>query len=305
MSSHPCPHSDLPMGVLIASTAFVGVLCVISINAYFCCNTLLGHTEIRKMSTKAERRFVLLHYLVILPLFQGFVIWGPQLDPRVLNNSASVVVAWLAVNVVSSLLLALGFWSARFHVFSLQMVQVIQWPVFLFFLCDRALYGAMGIESLFVFLGMATITLQMYRRVQPATRIMSEEAYSLYQRNSEEIRMDDLRSQADLPLHDTMSFDCDSGIVSEDLQRIAAKNSRQNLVRFIRKVEALEIPGSSSSEKKKELEDLKRQASLYRTFIPSTTPMFTPRTTRRGRSSISGNTDSRGDRMTFESEEDF
>jgi len=290
---HVCQnHHLLPTGVLVCTTAFAVFASFMTLNAYFCCNTAVRHQLIRSMSTKNERRCILLHYLIALPLFEAFVIWGPHLDIRVRPCSASVVVGWLAILIVILLLLAAGFWSARAHVYSLQLTQVLQLPAMLLFLCDRALYHSLGVESIFIILILFLVSAEMFLRGKPVTAVPAIRDVRLDE--FESVRAQDLRSYATGQTRvDHMTDDnYESGLDSEFMDEHRARNSTQLLMDFMKDLSRLTPANFTNEEDRKKYESLQRQASLYTVAVPL--PHVAANPSKSNDVSGSANLDSRG-----------
>ena len=165
-----CVHRQyLPDAVLALSSAATLIVALLVLNSYFCCTPATTHYQIRQQASKYERLLVLIHYTVALPLFELVVVWGSryaQLPP----NGASVVVSWIFVQLCMMLLLSISFWTARVHAFALHMSQVLQAPMMLFFLCDRALYHELGLEGTFCALVLVFAVAEALLRAQPVAQ---------------------------------------------------------------------------------------------------------------------------------------
>ena len=269
-TTHPCQtHHLLPVGVLVCTSVLTGMVCLLTLNAYFFCNTAVRFQMVRRLSSKSERRCVVVHYLVLLPLFTIFVVWGPHLQIGVLPNGSSVLAAWVGVLVTCLVLLAMGFWSVKAYMWSLELSQVLQAPAMLFFLCDRALYHALGVESIFVASLLFVVVLEMVFRGTPARQMIQPNEVRLDE-FAERMQPEHLRSYNGathkLNGHDDPNYE--SGLDSEVLEEHRARNSATQLVDFMHRLSRIDIKTVSSKQEREQLESLQRQASLYTTVVP-------------------------------------
>ena len=271
---HACQnHHTLPVGVLICTTAFSVLTCLLTINAYWCCTTVVRYHLIRQRSSKTERRCIILHYLVMLPMFELFVIWGPHLNIHVAPNNSSVVVAWLVVLGSVLMLLAFGFWSTRAHLFALQMTQVLQAPAMVFFLVDRAMHSALGVEAIFIFGVLLCVLFEMRERANPAEKIawkITTQEQQLHRMSYEDEEIDgrDLRSTGVYGERRVFEPDYESGLDSEVMEDYAARRTSGMLMEFMKNMAAMDPRDISDPQKRKQFESLKRQAELYSTAVP-------------------------------------
>jgi len=297
-------HTSLPLAVLGCTSALTALLILLTLNSYFCCTATLNHKVLRRLTRRGERRAVLLHYLIVLPLFEIFVIWGPHFDERVQPSSASVVVGWLAVLAVSCCTTIVGCVSGYAHVFSLQFVQVLQFPMMLLFLCDRALYHTLGVESICTVAMLAVVVCELYLRARPnmqmpvTTDIRIDDTEML---QSEHLRSWQHKNNASRRLSvgmDAGEPNYESGVDSEVMEEVRARNSASQLVEFMHSVLSLRAGDMKNAEQRERLEKLQRQAEVYRTVVP----LRALSASGRNETSTSANVDSQG--MYHRSEED-
>ena len=300
-------HTSLPIGLLGCTTAFTLLLIVLTLNSYFCCTTTISHQVLRRLSSKRERRVILVHYLIALPLFEIFVIWGPHFDSRVQESSAVVVVGWLHVLAVSVCATLLGCLSAYGHVFAMQFVQVLQFPMLLLFVSDRVLYHTFGVESICTFFMLLVIILEMYLRARPNMTIPVTQDIRID--DTEMVRTEHLRSYkshggAGNGRRVSMAFGMDeepnyeSGVDSEVMDEVRARQSASQLVEFMHSVMTLRPADLKDSKQREKLVKLQRQAEIYSTVVPL--PALSA--SGRNEASTSANVDSQG--LYHRSEED-
>jgi len=217
--------------------------------------------------SRSERRAVLFHYLLILPLFEALVIWGPHLDIGVAENSPGIVVTWMALLGAGLLLLALGFWSARAHLFSMQLSQVMQLPGAMMFLCDRVIYHRLGVEAVFICALLAVVCVEIFYRGGPLLQTFGMD----YERFDDgEVREEDLRSfERVRQSHvEEVDFNYESGIEEEVKQQHKARTSTAMLLDFMKAVSNLNVNDFKTEEERRQFEGLQRQASLFSLAIP-------------------------------------
>jgi len=205
--------------------------------------------------------------LLILPLFEALVIWGPHLDIGVAENSPGIVVTWMALLGAGLLLLALGFWSARAHLFSMQLSQVMQLPGAMMFLCDRVIYHRLGVEAVFICALLAVVCVEIFYRGGPLLQTFGMD----YERFDDgEVREEDLRSfERVRQSHvEEVDFNYESGIEEEVKQQHKARTSTAMLLDFMKAVSNLNVNDFKTEEERRQFEGLQRQASLFSLAIP-------------------------------------
>jgi len=90
----------------------------------------------------------------------------------------------------------------------------------------------------------------------------------------------------------------ESGVDSEVMEEVRARNSASQLVEFMHSVLSLRVGDMKNAEQRERLEKLQRQAEVYRTVVP----LRALSASGRNETSTSANVDSQG--MYHRSEED-
>lgn len=143
-------HSAVPDGVLIASSFISGVLSLVLLNAAFGAACAFSHKDLTRMFNAVEKFVIVFQYLIAMPAFELFVIWGPSLTIGINHNSSSSVVSWIAVNSLSLFFaLASIFASARYRAL-MHVAQCMRAPMAIVFFCDRAINFSVGVEGVFI-----------------------------------------------------------------------------------------------------------------------------------------------------------
>lgn len=147
--SHAC-WDELPPYVLVVSSVFLGLVCLFSLNAFFCVTCGYTNVQLRELSSRVERRMAVLYYVLALPLFELFVIWGPHLGLAIERTTSSLVAGWMCVNLFNFFFVFGGFCSPKMHAFSLYITQSWQSLCMFFFFFDRLFNSTIGAEALFI-----------------------------------------------------------------------------------------------------------------------------------------------------------
>lgn len=144
-----CRH-DVPTSMLVASSVVSLLLSAGMLNSMFGRTRKLNKEDVRALFGDYERSAIFIHYAIVVPLFEFFVIWGPRLNANIGPSSASSVTAFLIVNAISVFLLLLGvIFEAKYRLF-VHKVQCWRIPICIVFLCDRDINFTVGFEALFI-----------------------------------------------------------------------------------------------------------------------------------------------------------
>jgi hypothetical protein len=143
-------HSELPYGVQVASSVVSLLLSLLVVNSAFGAAFNFSHMTLKGMFNKVEKRAIIFQYLVTMPLFEVFVIWGPDWTDAITRNSTSSVVAWLAVNCLSVVLVILSFFALHRYRMLIHVAQCMRAPTAVMFFCDRIINFSIGVEGVFI-----------------------------------------------------------------------------------------------------------------------------------------------------------
>jgi hypothetical protein len=143
-------HSELPYGVQVASSVVSLLLSLLVVNSAFGAAFNFSHQTLKGMFNKVEKRAIIFQYLVTMPLFEVFVIWGPDWTDAITRNSTSSVVAWLAVNCLSVVLVVLSLFALHRYRMLIHVAQCMRAPTAVMFFCDRIINFSIGVEGVFI-----------------------------------------------------------------------------------------------------------------------------------------------------------
>lgn len=134
-------------GVLALSTVVVVLVCLCMLCATFGFAWRHSHTTLKKMFNPMERRFILVQYLFVIPLFEIVVVWGTHSGVLSDESSGSSIVTWILFNMWCLVLLVVALFSGERYRFVVHMQQCMRFPVALMFFCDRFYNAVMGVEG--------------------------------------------------------------------------------------------------------------------------------------------------------------
>jgi len=143
-------HNYIPQSVLIASTVINGLLCMFIVNAAFGIAFYFAHNDLKRVFNTMERRAIVLQYLFAMPLFELFVVWGPQLQLGINHNSSSSVITWLTVNTLSLGLVLGSLCATHRYRMLIHVAQCMRMPLAVMYFCDRAINFTVGVEGVFI-----------------------------------------------------------------------------------------------------------------------------------------------------------
>lgn len=140
----------VPHGVLVASSFVSALLSLLMLNATFGATWSFSHSALRTMFSSMERRAIALQYLVAMPFFELFVVWGPHIDVGIDHNSTSSVVAWLVVNTLCVGFLFVATFSLHRYRALVYRAQSARMPLAIVYFCDRSINFTVGVEGVFI-----------------------------------------------------------------------------------------------------------------------------------------------------------
>jgi hypothetical protein len=143
-------HSELPYGVQIGSTVVSVLLSLLIVNSAFGITFSYSNLSLKGMFNKVEKRAIIIQYLIAMPLFEIFVIWGPDWTDGIAHNSTSSVVSWLAVNCLSVILVIVAFFSLQRYRMLIHVAQCMRAPTAVMFFSDRLINFSIGVEGVFI-----------------------------------------------------------------------------------------------------------------------------------------------------------
>jgi len=146
---HWCRHY-LPITVLAVSTGVSLFLSLLMLNAIFGATMKFTRSQTMRMFYPTEKKVAFLQYVICLPAFEAFVIWGSYLGVSIDGNTASIVITWIVMNIVRILLVlsscrAVGNYRLMIHV-----SQCFNLPLAVMFFTDRIINSSIGIEGIFI-----------------------------------------------------------------------------------------------------------------------------------------------------------
>lgn len=139
-----------PHGLRVASTLFAVLVALLSLNTAFGATWSQSHSSLKDLFEPVERRAMLAQYMLAVPLFEWFVVWGSPSGFSVEPNSSSVLIMHVLVSVLSVALLGLAqvaILRARALVHITQAMRIV---VCIAVFCDRATRRVLGYEAFFV-----------------------------------------------------------------------------------------------------------------------------------------------------------
>lgn len=146
---HWCRHT-LPRSVMVASTVITALLSLAVLNAMNGATYRYSRSQLRRMFYPTERKIAFLQYALFMPLFELCVIWGAEIGVSIDDNSAAIVVAWLAVNALCLLVMSCSCAALGSYRLMIHAVQCFRMPLALIFMCDRVFNSVIGVESIFI-----------------------------------------------------------------------------------------------------------------------------------------------------------
>lgn len=95
---------------------------------------------------RVHQRSSLLHYCLLVPIFEALITWGSYWNSSIPPVSAEVELVWLAVLSMASFILIFTFCSRSSFRMTVHTIQIMQLPCAVAFLCERIINTDFGGE---------------------------------------------------------------------------------------------------------------------------------------------------------------
>ena len=139
-----------PHTLRVTSSVLTSLVCLLSLNSVFGATWHFSRRALSSLFEDLEKRAMLLQYVLFLPLFEIFVVWGSRIDSGGIAHNCSMTL--LVHIIISALSLAIigfaQFMLIRFRPL-LHAAQCWRIVICVVVLCDRGVRGVIGYESFF------------------------------------------------------------------------------------------------------------------------------------------------------------
>jgi hypothetical protein len=146
---HWCRHY-LPTSVLALSTTITILLSFQMINIMWGATCRFKRSQVRRIFYPTERKVGFLQYGLFMPMFEIFVVWGSWLGLSIDSSTASIVIAWIVVNMICLLVLTCACRATSNFRMMVHIAQCFRLPMAIIFFCDRIFNSVVGVESAFI-----------------------------------------------------------------------------------------------------------------------------------------------------------
>ena len=138
-----CLVQTVSSGALVVVTVFSALRLVLLLLPHFVSSVRFDSAVGANRWSYVNRRLAVLHCVVLAPLFEIFVIWGPYvLSPDdVRPISADVLLTWLAVVVSSDIFLLVAFAVRRNYRSAALITHIMEMTVVTTFVAERTVYA--------------------------------------------------------------------------------------------------------------------------------------------------------------------
>lgn len=140
----------LPTPVLVISTTIALITALLIIVAFWFRTARLNRGDVKRQVSQLEKRLILVHYAICLPLFELMVVWGPRFSASIKPSSPPVVLAWISVLLASLLSLVIAYFSRKNYRMMVHVALILQFPCMSFAFGDRLFRGVLGAEGMII-----------------------------------------------------------------------------------------------------------------------------------------------------------
>ena len=140
----------VPSSVLVLSTFLSLTVAAMILFSFYCRTFRLSKGAIGRQVTHLEKRVALVHYLVCIPLFELFVIWGQHFNFGIRASSPSAVLLWVAMLLAQLLALVVAFFSSNNYRMMVHVTQILAAACSIEFFIDKAVRNAIGVEGMII-----------------------------------------------------------------------------------------------------------------------------------------------------------
>ena len=139
-----------PHTLRVVSSVLTALVCLLSLNSAFGATWHFSRRALGSLFEDIEKRAMLLQYVIFLPLFELFVVWGSQVDAgNIAHNCSATLLVHIIISALSlAIICSAQFMLTRFRPL-LHAAQCWRIVICVAVLCDRGVRGVIGYESFF------------------------------------------------------------------------------------------------------------------------------------------------------------
>lgn len=266
-----------PHSLRVASTVFAVLAALLSINMAFGATWSQSRNSLQELFEPVERRAMLAQYLLAVPLFEWFVVWGSPVAFSVAPNASSVLIMHTLVSILSVVLLCMAQVLTVRSRALLHITQSMRIVVCIAVFCDRATRRVLGYEAFFVAVvlmcAMFEVVHVRVNFILPASRTDStledtplRRLAQIRDRNHEAARRERIAQMANNMQIDAASddessvdFECFNDDVPLSARtHLRTQNAEAALAGTLRKVTDMDVEHMNASQTRRALAELQR-----------------------------------------------